>query len=261
MPGTCPQSYEASVDDAAPDAVGTANSHVDAARSSLDSTGKILANTRRMATSPTAVTAAAMPAHSAFESRPALVAGLGFLAASVTPGWGVRGLRDWFTEHLVEPGYMRAPIVITEPSAGSIVLHASDEEAVASQAALPRVLAAARIRITSALRGLIASPTDDRFLAAAIFAGRVRRRRVQSESQWEAQPEATAPLSGVVLSLFAVDVLAHREEYDRRLCVCDVCNRVTFQDDELRRKSCPDHQPQVSGFSRRVIAPEPKRDP
>jgi hypothetical protein len=139
------------------------------------------------------------------------------------------------------------------------MLHGSGDEAVASQTALPRVLAAARIRVISALRGLIASPTDDRFLAAAIFAGRVRRRRVCSESQWVAQPEATAPLSGVVLSLFAVDVLTHREEYDRRLCVCDICNRITFQDGELRRKSCPDHQPQVSGFTRRVTPPERKR--
>ena len=212
-----------------------------------------------MATSPTAVTAAAMPARGGSETRPPLVAGLSFLEASASPGWGVRGLRDWFTEHLVDPGHMRAPMVVTEPSAGSIVLHGSGEEAVASQAALPRVLAAARIRITSALRGLIASPTDDRFLAAAIFAGRVRRRRVTTESQWVAQPETTAPLSGVVLSLFAVDVLTHREEYDRRLCVCDICNRITFQDGELRRKSCPDHQPQVSGFTRRVTLPSQRK--
>jgi hypothetical protein len=213
-----------------------------------------------MATSPTAATATEMPVRGAPEHRPPLVAGLGFLEASATPGWGVRGLRDWFTEHLVDPGHMRAPIVITEPSAGSIMLHGSGESAAASQAALPRVLAAARIRIISALRGLIASPADDRFLAAAIFAGRVRRRRIHTESQWVAQPEPTAPLSGVVLSLFAVDVLTHREEYDRRLCVCDICNRITFNDGELRRKSCPDHQPQVSGFTRRVTLPQRKRE-
>ena len=46
-----------------------------------------------------------------------------------------------------------------------------------------------------------------------------------------------------------------REEYDRRLCVCDVCNRITFHDGELRRKSCPDHMPQLSGFTRRMAAP------
>lgn len=214
-----------------------------------------------MATSPTAATAPAMPARGGSEPRrPALVAGIGFLEASARPGWGVRGLRDWLTEHLVDPGYMRPPIVITEPSAGSITLHGSGLEAAASQSVLPKVLAAARIRVISALRGLIASPTDDRFLAAAIFAGRVRRRRVHSENEWVAQPETTAPLSGVVLSLFAVDILSHREEYDRRLCVCDVCNRVTFQDGAVRRKSCPDHLPQLSGFTRRVTPPGSRRD-
>jgi hypothetical protein len=213
-----------------------------------------------MATSPTAVTAVAFPAQAGSEPRPALIAGLRFLEGSAAPGWGVRGLRDWFAEHLVEPGYMRTPIVLTEPSAGTVTLHGSGAEALTSQSSLPRVLAAARIRVISSLRGLIASPTDDRFLAAAIFAGRVRRRRVQSESQWVPQPELTAPLSGIVLSLFAVDVLSHRDEYDRHLCVCDVCNRITFQDGALKRKSCPDHQPQVSGFTRRVTPQERKRN-
>jgi hypothetical protein len=236
------------------------NSSVGAGEASFAGTGLLLAKMRRMATSPTAVTAAAFPAQLGSDPRLALVAGLRFLEASASPGWGIRGLRDWFAEHLVEPGYARAPIVITEPSAGAVTLHGSGAEALTSQASLPRVLAAARIRVTSALRGLIASPTDDRFLAAAIFAGRVRRRRVQTESQWVPQPEPTAPLSGVVLSLFAVDVLTHRDEYDKRLCVCDVCNRITFQDGALKRKSCPDHQPHMSGFTRRVTPPEPKRD-
>ena len=234
---------------------------LDAAESPLEARGKLLAKKCRMATSPTAATAPAMPARGGVEPRrAALVAGVAFLDASATPGWGVRGLRDWLTEHLVEPGHMRPPIVITEASAGSITLHGSGQEAQASQSALPRVLAAARIRVISALRGLIASPTDDRFLAAAIFAGRVRRRRVQSANEWVPQPETTAPLSGVVLSLFAVDILANREEYDRRLCVCDVCNRITFNDGELRRKSCPDHMPHLSGFTRRVTPPTPPRD-
>ena len=212
-----------------------------------------------MATSPTAVTAASFPAQVGPEPRSAIAAGLAFLDASAAPAWGVRGLREWFAQHLVEPGYMRLPSLVTEPSAGSVILHGSGTESLTSQANLPRVLGAARIRIISALRGLNASPTDDRFLAAAIFAGRVRRRRVHSESRWVAQPEPTAPLSGIVLSLFAVDVLSHREEYDNHLSVCDVCNRITFQESALRRKSCPDHLPHESGFTRRVTPPERTR--
>lgn len=205
-----------------------------------------------MATSPTAVTAAAFPTQKAARPRRALAAGLEFLEAGAAPGWGVRGVRDWFTEHLVDPGHMRRPVVITEPGAGSITLHGSDAESLTSSANLPRLLAGARIRIISALRGLNASPTDDRFLSAAIFAGRVQRLRTRSESHWVPQPEPTAPLSGIVLSLFAVDLLSHRDEYEKHLCVCDVCDRVTFQDSALLRKSCPDHLPHVSGFTRRV---------
>jgi hypothetical protein len=202
--------------------------------------------------SPTAVTAAAFPAQKAARPRRALAAGLEFLEASAAPGWGVRGVRDWLDEHLVEPGHMRRPIALTEPGAGSVTLHESDAEALTSSANLPGLLAGARIRIISALRGLNASPTDDRFLSAAIFAGRVQRLRTLSESHWVPQPDPAAPLSGIVLSLFAVDVLSHRDEYEKRLCVCDVCDRVTFQDGALRRKSCPDHLPQMSGFTRRV---------
>jgi len=212
-----------------------------------------------MATSPTAVTAARFPVQVGPQNRAAITAGLAFLDASAVPSWGIDGLRSWFAEHLVEPGHMRSPLLVTEPSAGSVTLHGSGAESLTSQSNLPRVLTAARIRIISALRGLIASPTDDRFLAAAIFAGRVRRRRVQSENRWVAQPEPTAPLSGVVLSLFAVDVLSYRDEYDKHLCVCDVCNRITFQESAFRRKSCPDHLPHESGFTRRVLPPERKR--
>ena len=212
-----------------------------------------------MATSPTAITAAQLPAQVGPDPRAAFAAGLAFLEASAAHAWGVRELRDWFAEHLVAPGYMRSPILVTEPSAGSVTLHGSAAESLTSQASLSRVLMAARLRVIAALRGLIASPADDRFLAAAIFAGRVRRRRLHHESRWVAQPEPTAPLSGVVLSLFAVDVLSHRDQYDRHLCVCDVCSRVTFQESALRRKSCPDHLPQESGFTRRAAAPERKK--
>jgi hypothetical protein len=213
-----------------------------------------------MATSPTAVTAAAIPAYKLARPRRALAAGLAFLEASAVPGWGVRGVRDWFIEHLVEPGHMRPPFVLTEPGAGSVTLHEGDAKALTSSANLPRLLAGARIRIISALRGLNASPTDDRFLSAAIFAGRVQRLRTQSESHWVPQLEGTAPLSGIVLSLFAVDVLSHRDEYEKRLSVCDVCDRITFQDHALRRQSCPDHLPQLSGFTRRVTPKDRESD-
>ena len=212
-----------------------------------------------MATSPTAVTAA-LPAHKLARPRRALAAGLEFLEASAAPGWGVRGVRAWFREHLVEPGHMHPPYVLTEPGAGVVTLHEGDAKALTSSANLPRLLAGARIRITSALRGLNASPTDDRLLSAAIFAGRVQRLCMPSESHWVPRIEVTAPLSAVVLTLFAVDVLSHRDEYEKRLSLCDVCDRVTFQDNALRRTSCPDHLPRMSGGARRVTPADRESD-
>lgn len=66
------------------------------------------------------------------------------------------------------------------------------------------------------------------------------------------RPEPTATLSGTVLSMFAVDVLSNREIYDRAFCLCDACDRVTFQYDARQRTSCPDHQPASSGLMRKV---------
>jgi hypothetical protein len=206
-----------------------------------------------MATSPTAVTAVAFPIPKAARPRRALIAGLAFLEGSADPGWSARGVRDWFDQHLVEPGHMRAPAAITEPGAGRASLLESDADPLTSSSIVPRLVAGARLRTITALRGLNASPTDDRFLSAAIFAGRVQRLRGRSESYWVPQPEPTAPLSGIVLSLFAVDVLSHRDEYEKRLSVCDICDRITFQDGALRRTSCPAHLPPLSGMSRRAL--------
>jgi hypothetical protein len=75
---------------------------------------------------------------------------------------------------------------------------------------------------------------------------------VQGINGWVASPEPTAPLSGVVLSLFAVDALSYPEEYSQRASVCDTCNRLTFHGG--CRHSCPEHTPRVSGVFRRTTA-------
>jgi hypothetical protein len=180
-------------------------------------------------------------------NRNALAGGLAFLEGSASPRWGGDDLRAWFTEHLVAPGCMTMPALVTEPSAGTISLHGAPP---ASAHTLRMIVVAARIRVLSALRDLTASPSDDRFLRAAIFAGRASRQRVQGSAAWVARPEPTAPLSGVVLSLFAVDALSHRELYNQLASVCETCNRVTFH--EGGKRSCPEHTTQVSGVFRKV---------
>ena len=52
---------------------------------------------------------------------------------------------------------------------------------------IPKLLAMSRWRVILTLRGLLANPCDDRFLQAAIFAGRVQRR----SSEWHAQSRDT----------------------------------------------------------------------
>ncbi len=190
-------------------------------------------------------------------SRPALIAGLVFLEGTSAPGWTVRDLGSWFDTHVVRQGVMGRPLLVNEPAAGTVPLYPNGEHGEAGAALLPRLLMATRIRVVSALRGLLHAPVDDRFLASAIFAGRVRRQRLDGAPQWVARPEATAPLSGVVLSLFAVDVLSHRDAYDSGLCVCDVCGRVSFDDGATERRSCHEHAPSVSGYAWKAVSRPP----
>jgi hypothetical protein len=194
-----------------------------------------------------------LPFHPSASERRALLAGVTFIEDTASGRMSVRELREWFDRHIVNPGVMPRPVMVNEPMAGSVPLHPSGASAALAEQGVQRLLFAARNRVVAGLRGLISQPVDDRFLAGAIFAGRVRRRRVIDTNQWVSHPEPTAPLSGIVLSLFAVDVLSNREEYDRHLCVCDVCGRISFQDAPLTRRHCSEHPAHASGFTRAVI--------
>jgi hypothetical protein len=177
--------------------------------------------------------------------RRALLAGITFLEVTESGQLDVAGLSDWFEEHVVGPGVMPRLSVVLEPPAGTISLRPGIGAVARTAADLPRVLSTSRLRVVDALRGLIASPSDDRFLRAAIFLGRVRR----EEGRWVARPEPTAPLSGIVLSLFAVAILSERAFYDRQMCVCDSCGRVSFDTAPGMRRACVNHLPRQSGVS------------
>lgn len=105
------------------------------------------------------------------------------------------------------------------------------------------MVAVARGRIVAALKGLMATPVDDRFLLQAIFANRARR----DNGKWVARPEPTASLSTIVLSLFSAAILANRDEYDQALCVCDTCGRVSLDRRPQMRRACPLHCAHGSG--------------
>jgi hypothetical protein len=117
----------------------------------------------------------------------------------------------WFDQHLVARGVMRLPFVVTEPGAAPIALDGPDLDL----DRLQELVAAASARVIVTVRGLRAPWRDDRFLAAAIFAGRVRRGRVDDSNRWMASPSVFDSLSDILLALLAVDVLARRELYEQ----------------------------------------------
>lgn len=109
----------------------------------------------------------------------------------------------------------------------------------------------ARARVVGSLRGLIAQPSDNRFLNTAIFTGHVRRARTEGSTAWAPQPRAEDTLGELVLGLFAADVLNRREHYATHLCVCERCGRVRFDDDPRVRHVCPRHFSEPPASSKR----------
>jgi hypothetical protein len=178
--------------------------------------------------------------------RPPLIAAKVFLDATLTREWTNLSLHDWFDRHLVAAGWMALPHSVSEPGAGSVPLHGAGAKERDPQLTL--LLDTARAAVVTTLRGLLASPVDDSFLAAVIYAGRVRRKRLTWGTEWTPHPEPTAPLSAVVLSLLAADILAHRDFYEEQLAICDVCARVVFEEGAAERRGrCADHAHPASG--------------
>jgi hypothetical protein len=200
------------------------------------------------------------------DDRWALAAGVAFLDGAGAGTWGISGLRSWFEDHLVKPGFMRPPTAVHEPPVGELVLW-SQGAAVSGAHASPAVLLAkARATVLAALRGFLQVPCDDRFVTAALFSGRVQRasapppsgtvaRVGNAASRWVPRHAPGAPLSAIVLGIFAVDVLTNREAWERSLCICDVCGRLTFREGEMRRRTCPAHLPPPSTMMPRVVEP------
>src|SRR5687768_2342938 len=98
----------------------------------------------------------------------------------VASGRGCWQLTGWLDDHLVTPGRMSPPPATVPPERfGPIMLDPGSGDRSRSGlgplARLPGLLAAARSRIVEVLRGFVATASDDRFINAAIYAGRVAR--------------------------------------------------------------------------------------
>src|SRR5687768_3491111 len=111
----------------------------------------------------------AVPSLGADDDRTALLAGLTFVEG-VARGWGFTEVSSWIHEHLVLPGRMARPSALREPPIGTVSLSVDPRTGagVGSLEEVPKLLQGARTRVAATLRGLIAKPSDDRFLRAAI---------------------------------------------------------------------------------------------
>lgn len=160
--------------------------------------------------------------------------------------WTIGDLLAWLQEHLIAPGHMKRPQALREPGASPVMLDARIEV----DTSLEDLLTRARSRVIAAVRGLIATIPDDRFLHAAIYGGRVRRAAVDGKPAWVPSPREIDFLGDMVLSLLAAAVLADRDFYRAHLGICELCGRVTFKDAADTRPHCEDHR--ISGFTQRV---------
>lgn len=169
-----------------------------------------------------------------------VLSGLAVLESIRAHALRVRALRDWLGATFVSTGRMNAPSAITEPGARSVCLHEAAGRSSASDAAVDELLQVARSRVVASLRSLTSCARDDRFVHAAIFAGRVRRVGVGSTCFWVACPGEQDAFSSVVLSLFAAHRLQRGEAFDEELVVCDECGRVAL-DPRRRCLACDGH--------------------
>jgi hypothetical protein len=171
--------------------------------------------------------------------RTELLAGLTFIEGA--SGWSASDVCDWFTTYALELRRESPPASVMDAVVGTAPLSLSGPPT--SRPTRPdqlsRLLAMTRWQVILTLRGLLVTPADDRFLHAAIFSNRVRR----DGGAWRLEAGDGHALSDVVLSLFAVDVLTHREFHEQNLCVCDVCGRVSYNPRATTRAGCTDHIP------------------
>lgn len=174
-------------------------------------------------------------------NRDALVAALKFLDRATQRSLDVTTLDAWFQRYLVGTGWMPWPGQVSERSIGSVALAPGSGATPEIAARCEAIVQAARTLVVMTLRGFIGPTGDDRFLAAAIFRERVQRDSRGMMAAWVPRPAIDDPLSEIVISLFAADILGNRDSYERALGVCRVCGRVGFDPAGAERPRCPLH--------------------
>jgi hypothetical protein len=126
---------------------------------------------------------------------------------------------------------------ISEGEAGSVALAGAPPGG-----SFVRIAAAARAEVVRTLRGLLARPQDDAFIARALYEQRVQRETRSGGVVWVPRPAADDRLSTLLLLVFIVDILGNRESYDSRLSICDECDRLSFVERRTARVGCSEHR-------------------
>jgi hypothetical protein len=174
--------------------------------------------------------------------RGGLIGALAFVEGIGIGSMGAREIRNWIEEYLVRAGRMERPLHLTEPNAGTLLFDAlTGPTATASRSQLDRILGRARSRVVRMLQGLLQDPPDESFIEAAKTTGRVQSIEPNGAGMWIAQPRKNDALSDIVLNLFVADILSNRTLYEKNLCVCQTCGRISFRARTMPRTSCREH--------------------
>lgn len=177
----------------------------------------------------------------------------------VRGGWSLGELAGWCVRANHALGGGAGALRFEEEDAGALWLSA---EGVVERGST-RVGVVARVRVLDALTRLQRSPPDDGFLQGAISRGEVRRVRpsgAKSRAWAPVLPASTPggiPLSSLVLSLFAADMLRARADYETNLRVCRSCGSVAFDAEESGARACPLHAPVTTSRRQRASTSPP----
>lgn len=176
-------------------------------------------------------------------ASPSLPGALHFMQVTTRP-WEPHELTAWLHEHVVAPGWMKAPRAVREPGADVVELCGIEDR----RREIAQLVACARRRVALALLDFVSPSPEGGFLRAALYGARVRWSVAVDRAGWLPAPRESDFLSDIVLSLFAAEILSDAELYRSHMTVCAACGRVAFtQDARPRGAGCPRCDGEIKG--------------
>jgi len=166
-------------------------------------------------------------------------------------GWSVDDLLAWIDRSLIRTGRLQTrskfPVVTFREAGVGVVASGRPNDIDGGAGYLPHHRAGDLIRcsnqkVIATLSAYIGPSSDDRFVQAAIYSGRVvRTATADGLRRWQVQVSEAVNLSDQVLALFAADILQHSDDYQESLVVCEACGSTLFWSRRVSKNGCPDH--------------------